>query len=341
MNPVRDWNRFWFAPVSARPLGAFRIVFGVICLANLGLLAFDLDYWFTDVGLLRGTEALEISGPLRFSFLQWLRDPLSVRVYFAATAVVAVLFTIGWHTRVNGVLLYVLMLSIHQRNIVTNCGADTLLLIMLFYAMLSPAGAAYSLDARRASRARGTVAEPLIAPWAQRLIQLQLSLIYFNTAVLKCNGTTWLNGTALHYVLNNIEVGRSQVMWLVEYPLAMNVLTQGALLVEFLIPFLLWFRPTRAWAAVAGLALHAGVLFTVNIPIFGEVMTACYLTFLAPDELDALLRTLDPRRWFRRTRRRAAPPSFHGRIDPPAILAGPHAPREATVPNRPSDVAAR
>ncbi len=27
---LRPWNRFWFAPISARPLGAFRVVFGVL-----------------------------------------------------------------------------------------------------------------------------------------------------------------------------------------------------------------------------------------------------------------------------------------------------------------------
>ena len=35
MNPLRAWNIFWFGPISARPLGAFRIAFGVIALANL------------------------------------------------------------------------------------------------------------------------------------------------------------------------------------------------------------------------------------------------------------------------------------------------------------------
>ena len=35
-----------------------------------------------------------------------------------------------------------------------------------------------------------------------------------------------------------------------------------------------------------------GIRPILNIPGFGEVMTAAYLTFLAPDELDALLRFL-------------------------------------------------
>ena len=32
MNPFKDWSRFFFGPISARPLGVFRIVFGVLIL---------------------------------------------------------------------------------------------------------------------------------------------------------------------------------------------------------------------------------------------------------------------------------------------------------------------
>ena len=55
MNPLRAWNRFWFSPISARPLGAFRIVLGLVLLANLAMEAFDIDYWYTDAGLLQGS----------------------------------------------------------------------------------------------------------------------------------------------------------------------------------------------------------------------------------------------------------------------------------------------
>ena len=331
MSPSRAWNRFWFSPISARPLGAFRVVFGVVALANLALLAFDLNYWFTDHGMLVGTEAIEVAGPFRLSPLQWAHDPMSVRIFFGATSVVCVLLTLGWRTRVMGILFYLAMLSIHHRNILTNSGADTLLLLLAFYLMLSPCGAAYSLDARRAARRRGTVAESLIVPWAQRLIQLQICLIYFDTAVLKCNGSTWLGGTALHYVLNNTEVGRFSLYPLTQYPLAVNLLTLGALLIEFGLAFLIWFRATRSAMLCAGVALHFGILLTVNIPIFGELMVASYLTFLPPDELDILIRTLDPRSW--RGRKPLQPPVIPGRFDGPSPLHGPHAVVYAQAPS--------
>ena len=227
---------------------------------------------------------------------------------FAVTAVLGLLLTIGWRTRVVSVLFFVASLTIHHRNIVTNSGADALMMLITFYVMLAPCGAAYSLDARRAARRRGTDAEPLIVPWAQRLIQLQICLVYFNTAVLKCNGATWLNGTALHYVLYNDEVGRFHLGMLRDYPVLVNLMTHGAILIEFCLAFLLWFRATRVWTIFAGLALHIAILATVNIPIFGELITACYLTFLTPEELDTLLGTLAPRTWPSRLMRRTRSP---------------------------------
>ena len=188
-------------------------------------------------------------------------------------------------------MLYLGLLSLYHRNISTNCGPDMLMMITSFYVMLSPCGAAYSLDARRAARRRGTLADVLIIPWAQRLLQIQLCMIYFFTARLKCNGSTWLGGTAIHYILFNHEVGQFNLEWLADIPCSISVMTLTALLVEFALAFLLWFRPTRRWVALVGVLLHAGIFPLVNVPLFGEQMTALYLVFLAPDELDGC----DPR----------------------------------------------
>ena len=79
MNPLRAWNVFWFGPVSARPLAAFRVVMGLLALAQVAFLSVDLDYWLTDRGILQGTEARVLAGPLRPSPLQWVQDPASVR----------------------------------------------------------------------------------------------------------------------------------------------------------------------------------------------------------------------------------------------------------------------
>lgn len=320
MNPLRTWNRFWFGPTSARPLGVYRIVFGIFVLAHLASISVELDYWYSSAGLLQGDEARLAAGPLRFSPLQWLQDPLSVRCVIFGLATVAVAFVMGWRTKVMSVLLYLGLLSLYHRNISTNCGPDMLMMITSFYLMLSPCGAAHSLDARREARRRGTIAEPLIIPWAQRLLQIQLCLIYFLAAAFKCNGATWLGGTAIHYILFNHEVGQCNLEWLAGYPVVISLMTLTALLVEFALAFLLWFRPSRKWIALAGVMLHAGIVPLVNVPLFGEQMTALYLIFLAPAELDRILGLLDPRAWFGRRRREWG--TLSARLEPVTSVPG-------------------
>jgi hypothetical protein len=300
MNPIPAWNRFFFAPISARPLGAFRIVFGLLMLAYLSLMTVEFDYWYTGAGLLQGNEAIQAAGPFRLSPLQYVQDPNVARLVLAATMAAAVGFTLGWRTRIMSVLLYLGLLSLYHRNVSANGGPDAVPFLMTFYMMLCPCGAAYSLDALRAARKRGTRAEPLIVPWALRLLQMQICLIYFQSSVIKCQGSLWLDGTSVHYVLHNREFGLFNLEWMAAYPLLVNLMTHGAILVQFALAFWLWFRPLRRWAIVGGLALHVGLSVILNIAFFGETMVATYITFLAPDELDAVLGVLDPRAWLAR-----------------------------------------
>ena len=323
-NPLSAWNAFWFRPVSARPLGAFRIAYGLAVLVHLAFLAPEMDLWLSDAGLLRGTEARELAGPWRPSPLHYWQSPPVIHAVFGATVAVTVLLIAGWRTRVMSALLYAALLAMHHRNLASCSGADVLLVILAFYLMLSPSGAAYSLDARRAARRRGTEAEPLIVPWALRLIQLQVTLLYFMSAFIKAGGKPWLEGNALYYILSNGEVRRF-TFGLTQYPLLINALTHGTIVIEFFLAIGLWSRAARPWAILAGVMLHAGIMLTINIPVFGELMMASYLTFLAPDQLDALLRP-----FARRSARPAAPARRGGvRFDPPDSPRGPHRPADA------------
>ncbi len=314
-SPIRAWNRFWFAPTSARPLGAFRIVFGLIVLLNLTILANDLDAWFTDAGYLRGTEARELAAPTwsdsvnvpkRWSPLQLDRRPGAVRLVFGITAASALMFTLGWRTRIASVALYAGMLCIHHANIQTTSGADVLLMIFCFLMMLSPSGAAYSLDARRRARRLGGPYSALIAPWPQRLIAIQISVVYLVTALLKAKGASWSEGTALHFILNNGEA-RRWTLGLTAYPSLLNAMTFGTVVLEFALPFLLWVRAARPAMITMGVMLHAGIWLTVNIPIFGELMMASYLVYFTAGEWSAITG------WLRRTKTPGA--TIPGRVD--------------------------
>jgi hypothetical protein len=229
-----------------------------------------------------------------------VHDPITPRILHTVTFAAALAVTLGWRTRFMSVVLWLGMLSFYHRNPSSNGGPDAVPALLCFYMMLCPGGAAYSLDERRQAKRRGTLAEPLITPWALRLLQMQFCLIYFQSCVIKCDGATWMDGTATHYVLFNREFRWFDLEWLGAYPLIINALTHSALLFEFVLAFWLWFRPTRRWAILGGILLHAGIRPVLNIPGFGEVMCATYLVFLDPDETMALVRALDPRGWLAR-----------------------------------------
>src|SRR5262249_27949378 len=177
VNPIGAWNRFFFGLVSARPLAVFRIVYGVLLMIYLALMTGEFDYWYTGAGLLQGSEAREAAGPLRFSPLQYVQDPITPRLVLGATFAAALGLTLGWRPRLMGIVLYLGFPSLSHRNVSSKGGPAAGPLILAFYMMLCPGGAAYSLDARREARSRGTAAERIIAPWGQRLLQMQLCLI--------------------------------------------------------------------------------------------------------------------------------------------------------------------
>ena len=112
MNPIKAWNRFLFGPISARPLGLYRIAFGVLMMIYLAVMTLEFDYWYTDNGLLQGTESREAAAvmrraqPLRFSPLHYVHDPVTPRIVLAIAFAAALGVTLGWRTRVISVVLW-------------------------------------------------------------------------------------------------------------------------------------------------------------------------------------------------------------------------------------------
>ena len=152
MNPFKDWSRFLFGPISAKPLGVFRIWLGILILIYLAIMSVEFDHWYTRAGVYRSFESKEAAAPLRFSPLHYTENPQVAHAVFALAIMSAVGFTLGWHTRIMTIVLWVCMLSLYHRNVTSNGGPDVLPVLFPFYMMFCPSGAAYSLDALRNSR---------------------------------------------------------------------------------------------------------------------------------------------------------------------------------------------
>jgi hypothetical protein len=205
-----SWDHFFFTPQSPVPIALFRIFWGICVSAKIILLHADWLNWYGVHGwvTLQTTQVVEPGMRLNL-FTVMPQDDRWIAAFFWVFLGCVLLLTMGLWTRVMSVAVFLCLNSIDQRNLLILHGGDTFLRCAGFFLMFAPAGATFSLDRLIALR-RGTQ-DPQIqprAPWAQRIIQIELALLYLTSFFWKLKGHTWLNGTALYYVIHLHSIAR-------------------------------------------------------------------------------------------------------------------------------------
>jgi hypothetical protein len=69
--------------------------------------------------------------------------------------------------------------------------------------------------------------------------------------------------------------------------LCIRLLTWGSLAIEFALWALIWIKELRYPVLIAGLLLHAGIEWSMNIPFFEWVTVAAYLAFVDPQHIES------------------------------------------------------
>ena len=274
------WNRFWFAPQPTSTLVLVRVAFGVVVLAWAASVLPVRSALFSTAGVL--PHSPEPSGGMWGVLDAWSSDA-AVAAVLAATAVAACAVVVGFMTRIATVVVFVGLVSFHARNPFAFNSGDTLLRGTAFFLMLAPCGAAFSVDAFR-RRGRDAFRDfPARAPWALRLVQIQLSVLYLSSVWGKVRGTTWNDGTALSHVLSLADLRRFPLPGaLVHSELLLNALTWGTLAVELAVALLIWNRAARPYVIAAGLGLHLGIDYSLRVGVFGMALAVSYLAFVPP-----------------------------------------------------------
>jgi vitamin K-dependent gamma-carboxylase-like protein len=292
MNPVsRAWERFWFEPTSTATTAVVRIAFGLVAFGWTASLAPDLMSFFGRRGILPTQPSNRFwIGVLSPSAPDW-----AVYLTWAVLLIAAACLVIGYHSRLASVLVFIGILSFERRNpFIFNAG-DVLVRNLAFYVMLAPTGAALSLDAWR--RARDKLWEfPKRAPWAMRLIQIQLSVVYFATVWAKVRGNDWNDGTAVSFALRLDDLERFHVPTFISTnQVVSNLATFGTLAIELGIAILVWNRKARPWVLGAGVAMHLAIAINIMIGFFSMAMFIAYLSFVPPGTMERILRRLAAR----------------------------------------------
>lgn len=291
------WDRFFHAPQPVEGIALFRILFGAMLLLNWAFLAPDVRAWFGERGSLTAATALSLTGPGRLDAFRLLpgSDGWTLAV-FGALGLTSATLAAGFMTRTSAAVVFVGLASINHRNPVILNSADSLLRVLTFLLIFAPSGKAWSVDRWRALRRGDAPPEPQPeAPWAQRLIQIQVAILYLSTAWWKLLGNAWRDGTAVYYMSRLVEFERFSVPLLFDDMRFIRVITWGSLATELAIGTLVWFPWFRYPVLLAGALLHLGVEFTMNIPVFQWLMLACLTTFIPPVDVAAAARRLRAR----------------------------------------------
>ena len=283
---VRSWNSFFFTPQSATPIGLYRIVYGLIVITDLLLQRGDWLAWYGVNGFVRFETLLKITPRRNLGLFAIIpQDDSWIQAFFWIFVVFAVFLTVGFLSRFSSVVVFVCFSSILRRNGYIIHSGDTLLRATGFFLMFAPTGAALSVDRllRLWRGSEGLEKEPCW-PWAQRMIQIQMSLMYFSTFAWKTIGSDWRDGSALYYTTRLLQFQRFPTPTL-ENGLVLRLATWSALSVEFAAGVLVWVRKLRYWVLLAGVCLHLSIEYSMNIPLFQWVAMACYITFIDPADL--------------------------------------------------------
>jgi hypothetical protein len=226
--------------------------------------------------------------PERLPFLAWSEgrwhgEVTALRVAMVAWAVSVVLLLLGLWTRASAAAAWVLSLSFDNLNWYVNNAGDQVRGITLFYLMLTPCGAAWSLDSWLA-RLRGRRAGPVyVYPWALRLLFVQMVYIYFVNGVYKAFSADWIGGGSLYHVWCDLTLTRfSYAQFPVPYVLT-QLMSWTVLAWELSFPLLVLVRWTRPVALLFGVAFHLGIFATLELGGFGPYMLVLYLPLLPWD----------------------------------------------------------
>ena len=283
---VEAWRAFWFRPQPAYTLGLVRMAFGAVAIGWTVSLLPDLYALFGP----HGVEPQQPEDAYQWGvFAMWTSDH-ALLIGWILLLVSSVALTIGWHSRLAGLAVFVLILSFEHRDVWVFNSGDLAVRIEALFLAISPCGAALSLDQVHST---GKFWSAQLRPqWPVRLMQVQLSLIYLASAQAKLNGNAWPQGTAVSYALRLPDTLLLPTPhWFTTSALLINAVTWGTLAVELSVGILVWNRRLRPWVLAAGVVMHTMIMITIAVGFFTLAVFVLYLAFVPPEIVERLPRS--------------------------------------------------
>ena len=293
-NLINLWREFWFEQTTAKVVSAYRILFGVlvlqICVVHL---SGNFHDWYGGRAVVTPPAVISNFWQMQPQFDLFLLFPDSKEYldgFHLCFTIAAACLTLGLFSRYSALLIWLGLLSMHHHDPFNNNGGDAFLRAVAPWLALSHCGDHYSLDAvirrwwsRRKSPGEAANTDlqlPLRPVWAQRMIEMQLALVYGQTFWCKIVGPQWLDGTAIYYATRLQDMTRFPLPVITDNMFMLKVLNYFTLVIELAGWTLIWFKETRYWVLIGLLFLHLGIDYMINLPVFEWVFICTLITYV-------------------------------------------------------------
>ncbi len=287
VEPAGGMGRLWhlLGGLDTRSLAAFRVGLAALVLVDLAIRSGDLSTFYTDQGLLTCDQARTLAANTwTWSIHWWSGSAWWIELLFAVQALCALSMLVGYRARLSCALVWALLASLQTRNGQVLQGGDVLVRCMLFWGMLLPIGAKWSLDQARVPLEHPP-APTRVASIPALALQLQVCYLYLFTSALK-TGADWLTDhTAVWYALSIDQLATPLGHWLTQMPGLSKMLTAVTMVQErygvllLIVPALIgaaishWRRD--GWRAAERLAGWGRMLAVLSFVGFHLGLAAC------------------------------------------------------------------
>ena len=279
---VDAWDTFFFSPQSGVVSALVRIALGLVLTADAVLTLREAPFTLGPNGLYDTASYRAAPAGRRPSLYRMLPPTeASSRAIVTLYLGASLAFLIGLATPLAAVVAPVAMTSIHFRNPLVVHSGDVLLRHLLLFAVFLPSAQLWAVDAWLLDR------DPhaLVTPWALRLLQTQVAVVYLRTAFWKLRGPAWRDGTAVYGVLSLTSLRRHRLPAPLRRPAVYRSMTWGTIAFEMGFPLLVWFAPLRWPVLVVAVLFHLCMDWFLRVRLFQGIMLAGLVAFLPPDDM--------------------------------------------------------
>ena len=287
---TKKWISPWFR-VDSRALGIYRILIGWVCALDIIRRWNYIDVFYSKQGISMESDSKA------FNIFNYIgNESIEIHIVFLIGILFSITLMIGYKTKFSHLITSIIIIGIHSQAVALGNSGDLFLNSILIWTLFLPLGQSFSLDSLIKSlkefkelnvedlnnRIDGVTKPIQIYSIAYFAILLQISAIYFLSALNRMDSSSWKEGTAF-YKMHQLDGFITSIGYYVRdyinYPIS-KIFTYSTLYLEYSIPFLLLFpfyrHILRLIAIIPLTIFHLMIRLSMHVGLFSQIMISTF-----------------------------------------------------------------